>query len=221
MMGVDTMGKKEKPKANAKKAKRLGLANETETRTKSSPMPSPRSKVTVTASESIPRPPLPKEPIAACSEVPVASMQPRAIRQIDVTLGQIVTILMRSAQHKQRPLADLEWLVLPAVLSGQCSVAQTQQSGIAVPVGVALWASVSTDVDQRLSDLSAPWRLQPDEWRSGDIPWLVELVADTSTQQALLKHLGETVFKGRRIRMRVRDANGKTQIGTFKGAGAA
>jgi cytolysin-activating lysine-acyltransferase len=175
-------------------------------------MPLPRSKVTVTASESIPRPPLPKEPIAASSEVPVTSMQPRAIRQIDVTLGQIVTILMRSAQHKQRPLADLEWLVLPAVISGQCRVAQAQQSGIVVPVRVALWANVSTDVDQRLSDLSAPWRLQPDEWRSGEIPWLLELVADSSTQQALLKHLGETVFKGRG------NANGKMQIGTFKGA---
>jgi hypothetical protein len=47
---------------------------------------------------------------------------------------------------------------LPAVLSGQCRVAQAQQSGIAVPVGVALWASVSADIDQRLSDLSASWR---------------------------------------------------------------
>jgi hemolysin-activating ACP:hemolysin acyltransferase len=125
---------------------------------------------------------------------------------------------MRSAQHRERPLADLEWLVLPAILSGQYRVAQAQQSGIAVPVGIALWASVSTAVDQRLSDLSVPWRLQSAEWRSGDIPWLVELVADTSTQQALLKHLGETVFKGRGIKMRVRDADGKTRIGTFKGA---
>ena len=87
-----------------------------------------------------------------------------------------------------------------------------------MPVGVALWASVSTAVDARLSDLSVPVRLQPDEWRSGDIPWLVELVADTPTQQALLKHLGETVFKGRGIKMRVRGADGKMQIGTFKGA---
>jgi hypothetical protein len=45
----------------------------------------------------------------------------------------------------------------------------------------------------------------------------VELVSDTRTQQALLKHLGETVFRGREIKMRVRDADGKMQIGTFKG----
>jgi hemolysin-activating ACP:hemolysin acyltransferase len=58
---------------------------------------------------------------------------------------------------------------------------------------------------------------QSNEWSSGDISWLVELVADTPTQQALLKHLGETVFRGRGIKMRVRDAEGKTQIGTFRG----
>jgi hemolysin-activating ACP:hemolysin acyltransferase len=173
----------------------------------------------VTASDAMPRSSLlnEQEKVAISADVASAPPQPSLARQVDVTLGQIVTILMRSPQHKERPLADLEWLILPAILSGQCRVAQAQQSGIAVPVGVALWASVSSAVDQRLSDLSGPWRLEPDEWRSGDIPWLAELVADTPTQQALLKHLGETVFKGRGIKMRVRDADGKTQIGTFKG----
>jgi hypothetical protein len=33
-----------------------------------------------------------------------------------------------------------------------------------------------------------------------------------------LKHLGETVFKGQGIKMRVRSADGKMQIGTFNGA---
>ena len=33
-----------------------------------------------------------------------------------------------------------------------------------------------------------------------------------------LTHLGETVFRGRKIKMRVRGADGKAQIGTFKGA---
>jgi cytolysin-activating lysine-acyltransferase len=206
---------KKKQKAMTIDTKQPSLAEKSATHTNDSSVPAGSSDEAVTASES----PVPKEQekLAPSTDVPNASPQPSAIRQIDVTLGQIVTILMRSAQHKHRPLADLEWLVLPAVISGQCSVAQAQQAGIAVPVGVALWASVSTDVDQRLSDLSAPWRLESDEWRSGDIPWLVELIADAPTQQALLNHLGETVFKGRGIKMRVRDADGKTQIGTFKG----
>jgi len=214
------MRKKKKAKATASDATKRGLASRSATPAIDSPAPTGSSGEAVTASDAMPSSALPSETVkvAASSDAPSTSQQPSAIRQVDVTLGQIVTILMRSPQHKQHPLADLEWLVLPAVLSGQCRVAQAQQSGIPVPVGVALWASVSTAVDQRLSDFSVPWRLQPDEWRSGDIPWLVELVADTRTQQALLKHLGETVFRGRGIKMRVRGADGKMQIGTFKGA---
>ena len=213
------MWKKKKPKATISDAKEPGLAKTSASHAIDPPVPASSREEAVTASVAAPRPSLPNEPesAAASSDAPSTTQQPSAIRQVDVTLGQIVTILMRSPQHKERPLGDLEWLVLPGILSGQYRVTQAQQSGIAVPVGLALWASVSTAVDQRLSDLSVPWRLQPDEWRSGEIPWLVELVADTSTQQALLNHLGETVFKGCGIKMRVRDAEGKTQIGTFKG----
>ena len=220
LLGKRHMTKKKKPKPKASDAKQPGLDKKSATRTKDSPVSVGRREEAVAASVGTPRPSLTnkEEKVAASSDVPSAPPPTSTARQVDVTLGQIVTILMRSPQHKERPLADLEWLVLPAILSGQSRVAQAQQSGIAVPVGVALWASVSTAVDQRLSDMSTPWRLQADEWRSGDIPWLVELVADPATQQALLKHLGETVFKGRGIKMRVRDAEGKTQIGTFKGA---
>jgi hemolysin-activating ACP:hemolysin acyltransferase len=213
------MRKKKKSKATSGKATECGLASDSVTRAIDPPVSIGSSEQAVIASDAMPKSLLTNETekIAASSDVPSTSQRPPPVRQVDLTLGQIVTILMRSPQHKQHPLADLEWLVLPAVLSGQFRVAHAQQSGIPVPVGVALWASVSTAVDQRLSDLSAPWRLQPNEWRSGDIPWLVELVADAQTQQALLKHLGETVFKGRGIKMRVRGADGKMQIGTLKG----
>ena len=40
-----------------------------------------------------------------------------------------------------------------------------------VPVGLALWAYVSKDVDERLSsNLDQPIKLVPHEWKSGDIP---------------------------------------------------
>jgi len=154
--------------------------------------------------------------VAENPDTPSASPKPSAIRQVDVVLGQIVSVFLRSPRHKTYPLADFEWRVLPAIISGQFRVVQAQQSDVATPVGVALWASVSPAVDLRLSDLSAPLRLNPDEWRSGEIPWLIELVADTKVQQALMKHLGETVFKGKGIKMRVQGADGKTQVGTYK-----
>ena len=213
------MAKKKKPKVKVttSTATKPGLLRKSATRAIDPSVSAGSKRETVSASDATPRSaPLGPE-IARSSDVPTTSLQPLAEGQVDVIFGQIVAILMRSAQHKFLPLADLEWLVLPAVLGGQHSVARAQLSGTAVPVGFALWAGVSTAVDQRLSDLSAPGRLQPGEWRSGDIPWLVEIVADARTRQMLLPHLGETVFKGREIKMRVRRADGKLQIVTFKG----
>ena len=214
------MAKKQKPKAKTKDSEKPGLARKPVTRATAPPVaPGSRAEAASTFDAAPPSSqPNAPEKIAASSETPITSLPPPKATQVDVIFGQIVTILMRSPQHKFLPLADLEWLVLPAVLGGQCSVAQAQLSGTAVPVGLALWASVSTAVDQRLSDLSAPGRLQPDEWRSGDILWLVELVADARTRQLLLTNLGETVFRGREIKMRVRGADGQLQIGAFKGA---
>ena len=145
------------------------------------------------------------------------------VRQADLVLGQIVSLLMRSPQHKHCSLADLEWLVLPAVLSGQFRIVQAQpaQGTAPAPVGVALWAMVSAEVDKKLSDLSIPARLRPDEWRSGDIPWLMELVCDTRVQQPLLKALAENVFKDHAFKMRVRGAGGKIQICTLGVEGEA
>jgi cytolysin-activating lysine-acyltransferase len=214
------MWKKKKAKIAAGDATMRGLASQSETSAVNVSVPTSGGEEVVTSSDETPKSPVPNEAenVVTSSAIPTTPQQQSAIRQVDVSLGQIVSILIRSPQHKQRPLADLEWLVLPAVLSGQFRVAQAQQAGIPMPVGVALWASVSTAVDQRLSDLSIPLRVNPDEWRSGDILWLVELVADTKIQQALLKNLGDTVLKERGIKMRVRDADGKTQIGTFKAA---
>jgi hemolysin-activating ACP:hemolysin acyltransferase len=213
--------KKKKAKATAGNATKRGLASKSATAAIASPVAAGSNEEAVTVSDPMPQSSLTTEAekvIAPSPDAQGTSQQPTAIRQVDVMLGQIVAVLMRSPLHKQRPLADLEWLVLPAVLSRQVSVVKAPQSGIPVPVGVAIWATVSTTVDQRLSDLSTPLRLQSGEWRSGEIPWLIELVADTGPQQqALLKHLGETVFKGRGIKMRIRGADGKTQIGTLKG----
>ncbi len=52
--------------------------------------------------------------------------------------GSIVTILSQSPVFQKHALADLQWLVAPAVVAGQYSIAQarTKSSGEVVPVGV-------------------------------------------------------------------------------------
>jgi cytolysin-activating lysine-acyltransferase len=134
-----------------------------------------------------------------------------AIRQ-SLAFSQIVTILMRSSYYKHLTLGDLEWLVLPPLLAGQFSVAQARaaQGAPALPAAVALWARVSPEVDKRLTaSPNVPLRLRPDEWRSGDIYWLVDVVGDSRIVPQLMKKLGETVFKGRNVKMRTLGGDGK------------
>jgi cytolysin-activating lysine-acyltransferase len=122
---------------------------------------------------------------------------------------------MRSAEYKHFSLADLEWLVVPPVRLGQCGVAEAkvQEDGFTVPVAAALWASVSAEVDRRLSsELERPIRLRPDEWRSGDILWLISAVGDARLIPQFLKQLERTAFKGREVKLRTRGRDGKTTV---------
>ena len=81
---------------------------------------------------------------------------------------------------------------------------------VSVPVAVAVWATVSAEVDKKLSEnLHVPIRLRPDEWQSGDILWLIDAVGDPRVVPQLLRQLVETAFKGREAKMLARAENGK------------
>lgn len=129
--------------------------------------------------------------------------------------GEIVSVLMRSPHYKHYSLTDLEWLVVPPLLNNQFSLAeaQTKEGGLAAPVGVALWASVSEEVDQKLTEgLDRPIRLRPDEWRSGDILWMVDAVGAPQTVNALLERLGSTAFQNKPFKIRAVDKEGKRSV---------
>lgn len=136
--------------------------------------------------------------------------------------GEITAMLMRSPGHKHFSLADLEWLLLPAVVSNQFAVAGTKAKGNAamtLPVGVAFWARVSDEVDQELSsNLDRPLRLRPDQWSSGDNFWLIDVVATAEVGRALINQLSRTVFVGKSFKMRTADADGNRSVRVMKGA---
>jgi hemolysin-activating ACP:hemolysin acyltransferase len=172
-------------------------------------------------------PPLatPEVPSPSAAAAPISEEAQRraaiAMRQ-SMAFAQIVSVLMRSSHYKHYTLADLEWFVFPPLLTGQFSIveASAQPDGPKLPVAVALWASVSPDVDRRLSEnLTAPVRLRPDEWQSGDILWLVDAVGDARIVPQFLKRLGDTVFKGRQIKMRTMGEGGKPVIAALTEAG--
>lgn len=170
--------------------------------------------------------PLPADPTAPAELSETRKKQQgRAVSQsIMAAFGQITSVLMRAQQYKHHALSDLEWLVVPAVMTGQYSLAEAQSkaNGLTAPVGVLLWASVSAEVDKRLSEnLDAPLRLKPEEWKSGDILWIIDAVGEPKMIQAMLKRMAAKDWAGRTIKMKARDKDGKVRIGVLSAGAAA
>ncbi len=64
-------------------------------------------------------------------------------------------------------------------------------------------------------------RLQPDEWTSGDIIWLIDVVSDEPTAGALIQQMLRGPFKGRAVSIATRDAAGRVEIETLHAVLAA
>jgi hemolysin-activating ACP:hemolysin acyltransferase len=132
--------------------------------------------------------------------------------------SQVIAVLMRDPNFKNLRIADLEWLVFPALLSGQFKLAHAQahpgknkddHGGSFIPVALAMWARVSPQVDKALSEnLDKPAQLRPDQWSCGDIPWLMVIAGDERAVPTFLKQLGEKEFKGNDVKLRAQGPNG-------------
>ncbi len=191
--------------------------------------PEPASATSGTADPVTTTPPAPEAaPVEAKSEKPALSAEERTKRvatakKIAASFGEIVTLLLRSSADRQRPLQDLEWMVIPALKAGQFAIAEAhaKETGAVTPIGAVLWAFVSKDVDERLA--ASPDRLvplRPEDWRSGDIPWIIAAIGDPKIVRGLLQPLAKTVFKDRPPKMRMRGADGKAIIAQTERAAA-
>jgi hemolysin-activating ACP:hemolysin acyltransferase len=139
-------------------------------------------------------------------------------KAVMATFGQITTVLMRTPEYRGHSLADLEWLVVPAVTSGQFALAEAQSkaNGMTAPVGLVLWAHVSAEVDKRLREhIADPVRLNPAEWKSGDILWVVEAIGDPKIVQAMLQNAAAKDWKDRNVNLRVRGKDGAMRVGVL------
>jgi hemolysin-activating ACP:hemolysin acyltransferase len=134
-------------------------------------------------------------------------------RRLMASFGEMVTLMMRSPRYRHTFLAELDWLVAPAIATRQFSVAEAQPDGatFAAPVAAIMWACVSPEVDARLSEARERPRLRPGEWRSGQIPWLIETIGDSKAAAFLLKRLVETRFADTGVKTMVH-ADGKFTV---------
>ncbi len=129
-------------------------------------------------------------------------------------LGQAITVLMRDARYRSMSLADVERLLLPSLVTGQFSLVEGPRGTNGVPsLGLLTWAEVSPEVDQRLSTSNAsPVQLEPKDWRSGNILWIMEAVGDRRLNSEVLKQLRAKKWPGRGLKIRSRGQDGAIQV---------
>lgn len=205
---------------------------------------------------------------SSLSKEDVAKVQALRSKMISAFFGKIVTLLMRSPHYKHYSLSDLEWLVIPALLTNQFLVVEAQMKlpvpqnengdapvdgwqpkgaakkpvdraqpegavkeavaggqpddtpvvGPRIPVGLALWAKVSPEVDEKLSaNLYAPVKLRPDVWRSGEINWIIDVLGDEKIMQSLYAKLKGDVFKGQTFKVRAQNKEGQRLVQEVSG----
>ena len=167
---------------------------------------------------------------AAAAQQPAKAMANANAAQAQraAALSNIVALMIRDPKFRVMKIADLEWLVMPAIVAGQWQLAQgttpaaekkpgaPAQPGRMFPVAAALWARVSPAVDARLSsNLDKPMMLKPQEWTSGDIIWIIAVPGQAQYLKKFLEHLQASVFKGRTVKIRS-VANGKPAVRTLE-----
>lgn len=143
----------------------------------------------------------------ARTQAPQAAVDPSNI------LGQVAWLMVHSPVHKHMFMTDLEWLALPPIQLNQFRIFRKEGK----PVAFASWALLSKEVEQEMYD--GRRKLKPHEWRTGDQPWLIDIIAPFGGGEEFLAHLRDEVFRDMELKTIVPgEAPGTTDIVTLKKA---
>jgi hemolysin-activating ACP:hemolysin acyltransferase len=147
--------------------------------------------------------------------------------------GKAVMAMMLVPRYRSQNLADLQHLVLDPMLQDRLAFAYPgkaeDQTGSEM-AGFAIWASVSEEVDGRIREQLAagvfPIRLKAEEWNSGNINWLLDVIApDKKTITNVIANFRQVVKDGE-LRLhplisRMVDAEKLEKMGARKDSGKA
>ena len=102
------------------------------------------------------------------------------------TFGNVVAFLVDVPRYRNHSIGDLQFIILEALVRDrvQLVIHSNPASGSDPAVSaVAIWASVSENVDVKIREQIRagvfPVRLMPDDWTSGKINWLLDIVSQS------------------------------------------
>lgn len=149
-----------------------------------------------------------KEPIT--NEAPETKIDPETLKklsnlraQVRENFGKVTMAMMALPRYKHQTIADLYHLVLEPLMRDKVALAYpTAADQPMVDVsGMAIWASVSKEVDAKIREqISAgvfPIRLKAEDWVSGDINWLLDVIAsDEKTTGSVIANFRKVAGEG-------------------------
>ena len=133
-------------------------------------------------------------------------------------LGEMAWLLTQSPLHRALQIADIEWLIMPALIHQQLYIFRDGSK----PIGLALWAKCNPEAEAKLDRgmIEPENRLSVEEWSSGDTIWLVDLIAPFADatnkhREIMLADLISGPLAGREFKFHETDpASGKRTVRT-------
>ena len=123
-----------------------------------------------------------------------------ASRTVAGVLGEITWLMTQSPNHKGFFISDLEWMIMVPVMLQQFRLFYDKDK----PIGVALYARVNDEVEERLKSGNA--RLRPQDWKSGEKLWIVEIIAPFGGHEAMMTDFKQQLFKDTDVHYLLRSA---------------
>ncbi len=104
----------------------------------------------------------------------------------EAAIALAIIVMMNAPKYRHCFLAELEWLLFPAILANQYKLYLKKTR----PVGFAAWAKVSPEVAARLDGGDS--RLKPEEWRCGELVRLIHVIAPFGGAKEIVADLEES-----------------------------
>ena len=124
--------------------------------------------------------------------------------QVRESFGKIVMAMMALPRYRSQTIGDLQHMVLEPLIRDRIAIAYPgdEKRGPLTDIsGVAIWASGSEEVDAKIRDQikggAFPIRLKAEEWQSGKINWLLDVIApDQKTTVSVISNFKHVVKDG-------------------------
>lgn len=114
-------------------------------------------------------------------------------------LGPVIMLYMQSSHRRYQFIGDLEWLLLPPLVNGQCKLYMKKE----FPVSFISWAFLDESAEKRL--LANGGKLRPEDWNCGDRLWVVDAVAPFGGVEKMLHDVRKSEFPDHAVRIMIPD----------------